>query len=153
LLLATFEEVGWMGYGFPRMMMMQQVGGGKRPTATTWTKTALRLGLIWAAWHLPFFLFLFPDTVVPQVLLLLATRMIMVWIYSEQTKESVLSSILYHASDNTALLLFPDFTGGTPHGAAIHCAVVTAVAAAIALSTSVTTSTIHPLSDKKQRLR
>lgn len=136
VLLATCEEMGWMGYAFQRMISLVRGDGDGRggshasPSSRTALKQGLKLGLVWAAWHAPFFIFLFPGRVVPQLLLLLATRMIMVCIYSTWTDASVLSSILYHASDNTALTLFPDIMS-TRVGAVIHCTVVTVAAVVV----------------------
>jgi len=52
-LLATGEEVGWMGYAFEPM---QTRAGALR--------AALVLGVVWALWHVPFFVFMMPDPTV-----------------------------------------------------------------------------------------
>jgi membrane protease YdiL (CAAX protease family) len=46
LILATGEEIGWRGFLVPELMRV-----------TSFTKTALLSGAIWAVWHMPLILF------------------------------------------------------------------------------------------------
>ena len=71
-LLAAGEEVGWTGYAYERM---QAQGSTLR--------AALVLGMIWALWHAPFFVFMMTDPfiLIPQVLTLVGTRILIVWIF------------------------------------------------------------------------
>lgn len=120
-ILATFEEVGWMGYAFDTM---QSKMGAALPAS-------LMLGVIWAAWHWPFFLVLFPEpkyiTVGCQVLILIANRVLECWIYNN-TNGSVLAVILHHAIDNVAFTLLPDVRAYAPMGPIALCLVTVAAA-------------------------
>jgi membrane protease YdiL (CAAX protease family) len=49
-ILAAGEEVGWMGYAFDSMQ-----------TRYGALHAALVIGIIWAFWHVPFFVFIMPD--------------------------------------------------------------------------------------------
>jgi len=112
--LATGEEVGWMGYAFESI----QVRGGA-------LRAALILGMIWAFWHVPFFVFMMPDPVVfsAQVLTLVGTRVIVAWIFNN-TGKSVFAAILFHAADNTALIILPEISAITPWGIVVHCGLI-----------------------------
>ena len=110
-LLAAGEEVGWMGYAFEPM---QARDGAFR--------AALVLGVIWAFWHLPFFVFLMPDPIVlgAQVLTLVGNRVLVAWIFNN-TGKSVFAAILFHATDNTALVTLPDINANAPLGTVTLC--------------------------------
>jgi membrane protease YdiL (CAAX protease family) len=96
-----FEEIGWMGYAFPRM-----------PSGRGALATGVLLGLLWGVWHLPvvdslgaaaphgvcwlpFFL--------AFVALLTAMRVLIVWVYSNT--RSVLLAQLMHASSTGSLVV------------------------------------------------
>jgi CAAX protease family protein len=100
------EEVGWMGYLFPRLLRRFSPLGG-----------ALVLGVLWACWHLPVVNFLgaagpHGPYFVPFFLafagVLVAMRVLMVWIYMQTG--SVLLMQLMHASLTGSLVLL-----GPPH--------------------------------------
>ena len=120
-LLATGEEVGWMGYAFGRM----RAPGGA-------LGAALVLGVIWAFWHLPFFVFLMPDPVVltAQMLTLLGGRVLLVWIFNN-TGKSVFAAIAFHAADNTALVTMPEINAITPWGPVVLCGLILVAAAVV----------------------
>ena len=122
-LLAAGEEVGWMGYAFGQM---QRRGGALR--------AALLLGVIWAFWHIPFFVFMMPDPVVlgAQVLTLVGNRVLVAWIFNN-TGKSVFAAILFHAAGNTALVALPDINAYAPRGVGTLCS-FTLVAAFVASS-------------------
>lgn len=122
-ILATAEEVGWMGYAFESM----QARGG-----ALWA--ALILGTIWACWHVPFFVFMMPDPVVfsAQVLTLVGTRVLVAWIFNN-TGRSVFAAILFHAADNTALTTLPEIDAITPWGAVVHCGLILLAAVVVTL--------------------
>ena len=122
-LLAAGEEVGWMGYAFEPM---QTRGGALR--------AALVLGVIWALWHVPFFVFLMPDPVVlaAQVLTLVGNRVLVVWIFNN-TGKSVFAAILFHAADNTALVALPDIKANVPWGTVTLCVLTLVASAVVAL--------------------
>lgn len=89
------EEVGWRGFALPRL------------TKRFGLKTAsIILGVIWAAWHLPFFYITGGDNVGQSfpVFLVAVTciSVAMAWLYW-RTNQSLLLTMLMHASmDNTA---------------------------------------------------
>ncbi|MCP4203361.1 MAG: CPBP family intramembrane metalloprotease [bacterium] len=122
-ILAAGEEVGWMGYAFEPM---QAQGGALR--------ASLVLGMIWAVWHVPFFVFMMPDPVilVAQVLTLVGTRVLAAWIFNN-TGKSVFAAILFHAADNTALVTLPEIQALSPWGAVVTCGLVLAAAIVVTL--------------------
>ena len=78
-LLATGEEAGWMGYVFEPM---QARAGALR--------AALVPGMIWALWHVPFFVFMMPDPIVAgaQLLMLVGNRVLVVWVFNNTSRRS-----------------------------------------------------------------
>ncbi|MFC2134357.1 CPBP family intramembrane glutamic endopeptidase [Bacteroidota bacterium] len=113
-LLAAGEEVGWMGYAFEPMQERYKA-----------LLAALMLGIIWALWHLPFFIFMMPDLVdlTAQLLILIGIRLVAVWIFNN-TGKNVFAVILFHAVDNTALVTFPEIKAVTPLGSLLVCGFV-----------------------------
>lgn len=113
-LLAAGEEVGWMGYAYEKM---EERHGALR--------AALLLGMFWSIWHVPFFIFMIPDAfvLIAQILTIIGTRVLMVWIYNN-TGKSVFAAILFHAVDNTALVTFPKINAIIPLGSVIFCGFV-----------------------------
>jgi len=96
---AIFEEVGWQGFAFEPMQA--------RWNALT---ASLILGTIWALWHLVPFIQMGKSTdwIIWQSLNMVATRIIIVWIYNNNAK-SIFSAILYHAMYNVSTLLLQNF--------------------------------------------
>ncbi len=95
------EEIGWMGFAFPRMQLKQGT-----------LATGILLGVLWGLWHapvvdylgaaaphgvywLPFFL--------TFVALVTAMRVLIVWVYSNTG--SVLLAQLMHVSSTASLVL------------------------------------------------
>jgi len=107
--MALGEEVGWMGYAFEPM---QDQGNSFKAT--------LVLGLIWATWHVPFYIFLITDPVfiVAQVLILLGIRFLLVWVFNN-TGKSVFAAILFHAVYNATNGVLPNYQVNTPLGIVI----------------------------------
>ena len=122
-ILAAGEEVGWMGYAFEPM---QAQGGALR--------ASLVLGMIWAVWHVPFFVFMMPDPVVllAQVLTLVGTRVLAAWIFNN-TGKSVFAAILFHASDNAALMTLPEVQAIVPWGAVLTSGLVLVAAVVVTM--------------------
>lgn len=120
--LATGEEVGWMGYAFPSMQ--------ERGTAL---RASLLLGVIWAAWHVPILIFVMPDPVIllSQVFTMVGTRVLIAWIFNN-TGQSVFATILFHAADNAALVTMPEIQSSST-GAAVHSGLVLAAAVVVAI--------------------
>lgn len=94
------EEIGWMGYAFPRM---------RQGTL----RAALLLGLLWSFWHLPVINFL--GTATPHGaywfpfflafgFAMTAMRLIIVWTYVH-TRSLILCQLM-HASSTGALVVF-----------------------------------------------
>jgi membrane protease YdiL (CAAX protease family) len=109
-ILATGEEVGWMGYAFESMQARSSA-----------LRAAILLGAIWAFWHVPFFIFMMPDPLVlcTRVIILVGARILFAWIYNN-TGKSVFSVILIHACDNTALMCMPKIDDIIPLGIIVH---------------------------------
>jgi membrane protease YdiL (CAAX protease family) len=96
------EEIGWMGYAFPKM---RSQSNGLAPS--------ILLGLLWALWHLPVIDYL--GTATPHgaywlpfflafSLAMTAMRVLIAWIYTNT--KSVLLAQLLHASSTGSLVLF-----------------------------------------------
>ena len=112
-----------MGYAFESMQA--------RASAL---RAAIVLGMFWAFWHLPFFIFMMPDPcdLVAQFINLVGIRILMAWIFNN-TGKSVFAVILFHAMDNTALVAFPEIKAITPWGSVIICGLVMIAACAVTL--------------------
>ena len=96
-LAALFENIGWMGYAF-------------EPMSNRWGlfKSTLLLGVIWGLWHVPMYIFAIPEPemIVAQVIVLIALRFIIVWLYSN-TGKSVFIAILFHAIYDVCIIVIP----------------------------------------------
>jgi membrane protease YdiL (CAAX protease family) len=96
---ALCEEVGWMGYAVDKMQ-------------SRWNAlcTSVLLGLVTAAWHIIPFLQVnrSPSWIAWQCLLVIASRVLIVWIYNN-TGRSVFGSILFHVMINMSSLFFPNY--------------------------------------------
>ena len=97
-----FEEIGWMGYAFPKM---RRADNALAP--------AILLGLLWAAWHIPVIDYLGTSTPhgaywLPFFLAfgaaMTAMRVLIAWLYSNT--KSVLLAQLLHASSTGSLVIF-----------------------------------------------
>ena len=96
------EEIGWMGYAFPKM---RSAGNGLTPS--------ILLGLLWSLWHLPVINYL--GTATPHgvywlpfflafSLAMTAMRVLIAWIYTNT--KSVFLAQLMHVSSTGSLVLF-----------------------------------------------
>lgn len=97
-----FEEIGWMGFAFPRMSQNRSA-----------LSAGILLGLLWGLWHLPVIDYLGTSTphdayLIPYFIAFTTTmtamRVIIAWIYSNT--ESVLLAQLMHATSTGALVIF-----------------------------------------------
>jgi membrane protease YdiL (CAAX protease family) len=122
LILAAGEEVGWMGYAFEPI---QAMGGA--------LKASLVLGVIWAIWHLPFFVYVMPNpaVILAQLGTLVGTRVLLAWIFNN-TGKSVFATIVFHAVGNTAMVTLPEIEAGNPWGALVHGGLVVVAAIVVA---------------------
>ena len=96
------EEIGWMGYAFPKMR--SQKGA---------LDASILLGLLWAVWHLPVINYL--GTATPHggywyafflafTVAMIAMRVLICWIYTNT--ESVLMAQFMHMSSTGSLIIF-----------------------------------------------
>jgi len=97
-----FEEIGWMGYAFPKM---RRADNALAP--------AILLGLLWGTWHIPVIDYLGTSTphgaywfpfFLAFAAALTAMRVLIAWIYSNT--KSVLLAQLLHASSTGSLVIF-----------------------------------------------
>ena len=100
-----FEEIGWMGYAFPKMRL--KLGAVSAPVI---------LGLLWGLWHLPVIDFLGAATphggywalfCMAFIALLTAMRVLIAWISTHTT--SILPAMLMHASSTGSLAMLGPF--------------------------------------------
>jgi membrane protease YdiL (CAAX protease family) len=119
------EEFGWRGYAQPRLRRTLSPVG-----------TAVLLGVVWAAWHVP--LFLLTGTTQAETgldsweaLFFFAAFVPMsytIWVVSERLRGGVAAAVAVHAASNGAAGLFP--TSSTA-GALVATAVTTVIALAL----------------------
>ncbi|HZQ20845.1 MAG TPA: CPBP family intramembrane glutamic endopeptidase [Terriglobales bacterium] len=97
-----FEEIGWMGYAFPKMR-----------SEKNGLAASILLGVLWALWHLPVINYL--GTAIPHgvywlpfflafSLAMTAMRVLIAWIYTNT--KSVLLAQLMHVSSTGSLVIF-----------------------------------------------
>ncbi|MBD0322784.1 MAG: CPBP family intramembrane metalloprotease, partial [Aldersonia sp.] len=102
VIVGVFEELGWRGYALPVM---------QRTHSALWS--AIVLGAVWAAWHLPE---LVSDPTgqrppLPFTVAILAQSVLFTWVYNS-TRGALPIVIVFHAAINTAgRYLLPEFTG------------------------------------------
>jgi membrane protease YdiL (CAAX protease family) len=96
---ALGEEVGWQGYA---------IG----PLRDRWNAltASIILGIVWAAWHIvPLIQATRPPAwIVWQCMGMVATRILIVWLYNN-TGKSVFAAILFHAMNNVTTVLLPNY--------------------------------------------
>jgi membrane protease YdiL (CAAX protease family) len=104
LVAGFFEEIGWMGYAFPRMNSQRSVLG-----------SGVILGLLWGAWHLPVVDYLGTATphgsyLVPYFLAFIAVmtamRVLIGWTYAN-TKSVALAQLMHASSTGSLVVLSP----------------------------------------------
>jgi membrane protease YdiL (CAAX protease family) len=102
LVAGFLEEIGWMGYAFPKMRL-----------ARSFFPAAVTLGLLWSLWHLPVVDFLGAATPHGNYWLafflaftaaMTAMRVLIAFVYVRT--ESVLVAQLLHASSTGSLVVF-----------------------------------------------
>jgi|SRR5437879_2782617 len=97
-----FEEIGWMGYAFPKMRRGENI-----------IAPAILLGLLWRTWHIPVIDYLGTSTphgaywfpfFLAFTAAMTAMRVLITWVYSYTN--SVLLAQLLHASSTGSLVIF-----------------------------------------------
>jgi len=124
------EEVGWRGFALPRL--------AKRFGLAT---ASLILGVIWAAWHLPFFFIPGADNVGQSFPIYLcavtAISVAMAWLYW-RTNQSLLLAMLMHASiDNTAGIVTSPVPAGVSNPFALPYAPLPWITAAVLCASAI----------------
>lgn len=121
--LAAGEEAGWMGYAFDPMQA--QYGA---------LRAALGLGVVWAIWHVPFFVFMLPDVNVftAQVVTLVSTRVLIAWVYNNSGR-SVFAATLFHAAGNALMITLPDTSATGAFGPVVFCGLALSAAVIVTL--------------------
>ena len=96
---AVGEEVGWQGYVIDRL-----------PARWNALTASIVLGTVWAIWHIVPLIQLgrTPTQIVWQCMDMVATRILIVWLYNN-TGKSVFAAVLYHMMYNVSTLLLPNF--------------------------------------------
>lgn len=99
------EEVGWRGYALPRLTARFGLGGA-----------SVRLGVLWAGWHLPLFLFFreadtFGQSFPLYLLQVTALSVAMAWVFAN-TRGSLLPVMLLHAAVNNIKDIVPSAEPG-----------------------------------------
>jgi membrane protease YdiL (CAAX protease family) len=91
------EEIGWRGFALPRLVARHGPG-----------PASLRLGVVWALWHLPVFLIAGTDQYGQPILwytvMVTAYTFLFTWVH-EKTGGSLLLALLHHTAINVGLWL------------------------------------------------
>ncbi|HKW35657.1 MAG TPA: CPBP family intramembrane glutamic endopeptidase [Candidatus Acidoferrum sp.] len=99
-----FEEIGWMGYAFPKMSQIAKP-----------LRAAMALGVLWGIWHLPVIDYLGTATPhgaywLPYFLAfttaMTAMRVLISWIYAN-TKSVALAQLMHAGSTGSLVVLSP----------------------------------------------
>jgi membrane protease YdiL (CAAX protease family) len=99
-----FEEIGWMGFAFPKMAARVSAFGA-----------AIALGLIWGLWHIPVIEFLGAATphgaawlpfFVAFTTVLIAVRVLDAWVYTN-TRSMLLAQLMHVSSTGSLVVLSP----------------------------------------------
>jgi membrane protease YdiL (CAAX protease family) len=78
------EEVGWRGFALPRLL--------DRWNALT---SSIILGIVWACWHLPYFLIGMPNPFYAFVVYTVSVSILMTWVFNH-TRGSLFLAIFFH---------------------------------------------------------
>lgn len=131
LLAGFFEEIGWMGYAFPKMQLKNSA-----------LAAGILLGLLWGAWHFAAHylgasgelgVYWWPNFLAMWIVGMTATRVLIVWVYCNTG--SVLLTQLMHASSTGFLYILspsPISPANTNLWYAVYAAVLCVAAAIVA---------------------
>jgi membrane protease YdiL (CAAX protease family) len=102
------EEIGWRGYLLPKLSA--RVG---------LPRASIIVGVIWGAWHLPFFLIAGTDksgqSLPVYVLAVTALSVAMAWLYWRARGSLLLTMLMHAAVNNANLVRTPAPTGAGPY--------------------------------------
>jgi membrane protease YdiL (CAAX protease family) len=94
------EELGWRGYALPRVQ------------ARLWAlSAAVIIGVIQTAWHLPLFMSDRSTPPVPLIVGFMGLGILATWVFNN-TRGSVLMTMMLHASNNTNVGFFGEMFAG-----------------------------------------
>ena len=99
------EEIGWMGFAFPKMRLTQSA-----------SKAGISLGLLWGAWHIPVIDYL--GTATPHgkfwlpyflafTMAMTAMRVLIVWMYTD-TRSVALAQMMHVCSTGSLVVFSPN---------------------------------------------
>jgi len=109
LVAGFFEELGWTGFAIPRLRQHHGV-----------LSTGLIAGVLWAAWHLPVYLWTsgtvseplsFAGYLLDAFLFLTLFRVLMVWVY-DRTGSLLVAMLMHGSLTASARILMPPGTTG-----------------------------------------
>jgi membrane protease YdiL (CAAX protease family) len=110
------EEIGWRGYALPALAGHVGLAGA-----------SVIVGVLWASWHLPFFLFpgadSFGQSFPVYLLQVTALSVAMAWLYW-RTNESLLAVMLMHAAVNNTKDIVPSAVAGASDPFALSASAV-----------------------------
>jgi len=93
------EEFGWRGYALGRLQ-----------TRFNAINSSIILGLVWGAWHLPYFWIgeevVYTYTFLPQVFSTILVSILFTWLYNN-TAGSILVALVFHTMLNYSMQMFP----------------------------------------------
>lgn len=107
LVAGFFEELGWTGFAFPKML------AGRK----SWLPPAILLGILWGCWHIPVVDYLGAATPHGRAWLpfflafaaaMAAVRVLICWVYTRT--QSMLLAQLFHAFSTASLVVFSPAT-------------------------------------------
>jgi uncharacterized protein len=109
LLTGFFEEIGWMGYAFPKMELKHSAFA-----------TSIYLGLLWTVWHVvaDYFgssgalgVYWLPHFLVWMIVTMTAMRVLIVWVYVN-TRSVLLAQLMHVSSTGFLGILVPSLSPG-----------------------------------------
>ncbi len=93
------EEFGWRGYALGRLQ-----------TRFNALNSSIILGLVWGAWHLPYFWIgeeaIYAYTFLPLVFSAILMSILLTWLYNN-TGGSILAALVFHTMFNYSMQMFP----------------------------------------------
>jgi membrane protease YdiL (CAAX protease family) len=117
------EEIGWRGFALPRLSDRFGLAAA-----------SIILGIIWAAWHLPFFFFQnadkFGQSFPVYLLSVTALSVAMAWLYW-RTNSSLLITMLMHSAVNNTTGIVPSVLTGAKNQFSLNASLIAWITTAI----------------------